>query len=249
MLPSRNWETALQPFLFRALLHGGASLGEALSESNGAIAADPAAMGTLTLFGDAGLVPRPVDRVPTPLESRDGLDVAAGDGAVLVAGTGLLAEDAGGPLVVPRATGSSSWVLTADYGRSGGRIGSAPERLDGRWTRRVRPWLDRLRGLAGLGLEVSTADVDAAHRMAAGAVRARARAEDLTSARDADAAFAEAERTLAELQFRLVDKEIRWASRTFYSFAAGWPEPWHGEDEGKRGDHREGEPVLEHRGE
>ena len=219
--------------LFRALVRRGASLGQALSEMNGAIFADPAAVGKLALFGDAGLAPVAVDLHPaetvTPIDGEGGVEVLASDAAVLVPGTGLLALDAGGPLVVPRATGSSSWVLTAVLGRSGGRIAQVPDRLDGRWSGRLRPWLDRLRGLAGLGLDVSTAELDTAHRMASSAVRARAEAADLTAARDADAAFTEAERKLAEIQYRMIDKEIRWASRTFYSFVDGWPEPWQSE--------------------
>jgi hypothetical protein len=65
--------------------------------------------------------------------------------------------------------------------------------------------------------------------MAAGAVRARADAEDLTAARSADAAFAEAERRLAELQYQMIDKDARWTSTTSASFVDGWPEPWQSE--------------------
>jgi len=215
--------------LFRALVRGGAALGEAVAEMNGSIAADRSARGRLALFGDAGLVPMASDEGPgavrTPLDERGGVEVPTSDSAVLVPGHGLLAVAAGGPMVVPRASDPSSWVLTGVCGRSGGRIGQAPQWLDDRWTERVRPWLDRLRALGSLGLGIGATDIDAAHRVAVRAVRARAEAEELGAAEDAAASFAQAERKLAELQFQLVDKEIRWTAKTYYSLLDSWPEP------------------------
>ncbi|MBC6446003.1 hypothetical protein [Actinokineospora xionganensis] len=215
--------------LFRALLRAGASLGTATAEMNGSIAADLSAGGRLALFGDAGLVPAPADRDPVEamasLDERDGVDVPAGNTALLVPGRDLLAAAQDGPLVVPRSRDSSSWVLTTAVGRSGGWIEQAPGYLDERWTARVRPWLDRLRGLGSLGMSVATAEVDAAHRLAAGAVRDRAVAADLGAARAAANAFADAERALTDLQFRLVDNEVRWAAKTYYSLVDGWPAP------------------------
>ncbi|MFI6761065.1 hypothetical protein ACIBF5_18205 [Micromonospora sp. NPDC050417] len=233
--------------LFQSLVRAGLSLGAALAEMNGAIAVDRAGVGRLGLFGDAGLVPAPTAVAPTtvvgdaiggatvvpssPTGPAGTVTVRARRAAQLVRGTGLLPADEGGPLVVPRRHGDSSWVVTTAAGRTGGRIDPAPSHLDEAWTTRVRPWLDRLRGLPALGWKIDRTALDGVHRTAVAALRQRAEAEHVAAAVAARVAFDGAVDELARIQSALVEREAEWIGQTFYSATDGWPEPWSSETE------------------
>ncbi|MBM0278954.1 hypothetical protein, partial [Micromonospora tarensis] len=105
--------------LLRGLLRAGLPLGTALAEVNQAIAADPAGVGRLALFGDAGLVPVPGGTPARLAASGDGVvEIPAGAAATLVDGTGLLPAQPGGPVLVTRADATTSWALTEVCGRS-----------------------------------------------------------------------------------------------------------------------------------
>ncbi|GLY26202.1 hypothetical protein [Micromonospora sp. NBRC 101691] len=216
--------------LFRALLYAGLSLGEACAEVNGALAADPAGVGRLMLFGDAGLIPVPsaADPFDAARRLRDGerLAVPASSAALLVTGGLAIAAEPGGPLPVPRPDARSSWVLTEPATRPEAGIVLAPERLDARWHGRIRPWIERMRELPEMGLKVDHKALDVVARSAVTAVRARAEADHLAAAEAAVAAFATAQRDLAALQARLIEDEVQWASGNLYNFVDGWPQPW-----------------------
>ncbi|MFI7673192.1 hypothetical protein [Actinophytocola sp. NPDC049390] len=212
--------------LCQALIRSGLPLGAVAQEVNKAIAADPEGLGRLVLFGDAGLVAAPAGPLPVRRPDADGgVTVAEGAGAVLVSGPPLLPVDRDGPLAVDRGDGGS-WVLTTAVDRRGGRLVPAPAAFDDAWDERVRPWLTRLRALPGMGITPDEDRLDAVHRKAVAALRARAAATHATAAQAAADAFAAQVDELADLQRGLVEHEVAWVAKSFYAFIDSWPEPW-----------------------
>jgi hypothetical protein len=153
-------------------------------------------------------------------------EIPAGPAAALVDGTGLLPVRPGGPVVVSRADGTTSWALTEAYGRSTGPVAPAPRPLDVPWRDGFRPWSQRLRELAEIGLRIDGDRLDALDRAARTAVQQRAEAEHLGAAREAAEAYASACAGLFALQHGAVEQELAVVARSFYHSYGGWPEPW-----------------------
>ncbi|WP_344554427.1 hypothetical protein [Kitasatospora saccharophila] len=212
--------------LFTALVRSGLSLGDALAEVNGAIAADPSALGRLGLFGDAGLVPLAGASVERVTSAAQVVEVTAGPGAVLADSALLLPANATGPLAVPRRDGQSCWLLTQAAGRAGGKVVEGPGNSAELWSQRIRPWLDRLRSLTSMGLTSDQQRLDGIHRQAVAALRAHGQACTVQDAEQADADFAAAVAELTDMQVGIVERETDWIRRNFYSFTENWPEPW-----------------------
>ncbi|MBM0275403.1 hypothetical protein, partial [Micromonospora tarensis] len=103
------------------------------------------------------------------------------------------------------------------------RAGAAPMRP---WRDHFRPWSHRLRELTEIGLRVDGDRLDALDRRAVAAVRQRAEADHLTTAREAAEAYASAHAGLAAVQHGAVEQELAVVARSFYHFIGGWPEPW-----------------------
>ncbi|MFF3672955.1 hypothetical protein ACFYYS_03090 [Streptomyces sp. NPDC002120] len=217
--------------LFQALIRSGFPLGLALSETNGAIAAERDGLGKLVLFGDAGLIPAPTipdpsDLIPCPVEGNMATMEHRQGAVLLETSHELIAAVAQGPLVVPRLQGGSSWVLTQAAGRGGGKVVTAPPHLGEAWLQRALPWLNHLRALGGQGLKPDRAALDGVHHKAITAVRERAQATDAQAAQKAITAFESALAELAAAQKRLVADETEWVSTSFYSTTESWPLPW-----------------------
>lgn len=216
--------------LFGALLRANLALGEVVQQVNGAIAADREGVGWIALFGDAGLVPDPAPVTAAERAVRPGADgsvtVPSSRAAVLVHDGAVLPVGPEGPTVVPRLDGKSCWALTEAVGRQGGTLVRVPAEVDGEWRERVRPWLDRLRGLAGAGMRVDRDILDGLHRRAVAALRARAEARHTAAAVAAVNDFGRVRTELQSLERELVQQEVEWAATTFYSFTDNWPEPW-----------------------
>jgi hypothetical protein len=216
--------------LFRALLRSGLSLGQAVAEVNGAIAADHEAMGKLVLFGDAGLVAFPSERDPyeaaAQLDGSGEVEIPVGPGATLVAGASVIGVARSGPLIVPRGSLDSSWALTTTAGRGGGPVVEAPASLDVIWAHRVRPWLESLRVLEHMGFSLDDDAVRSAESVASTARRSRAEAATSEAAGAAVEQFQGAIAQLAAVQSGWVADEISWVRATFYDFTEHWTVPW-----------------------
>ncbi|MEV7327299.1 hypothetical protein [Micromonospora sp. NPDC093244] len=213
--------------LLRGLLRAGLPLGTALAEVNQAIAVDPTGLGRLVLYGDAGLAPMPGATAVRVTASADGTtEIPAGPAATLLDGTGLLPLRPGGPVVVSRADGTTSWALTEAYGRSIGPVAPAPGPLDVSWRDRFRPWSQRLRELPEIGMRVDGDQLDALDQAARTAVEQRAAAEHLGAAREAAEAYASARAGLFAVQHAAIEQELTVVARSFYHSYGGWPEPW-----------------------
>ncbi|MEU4219853.1 hypothetical protein [Actinoplanes sp. NPDC026623] len=212
--------------LLRGLLRAGLPLGSALAEVNLAIEADPVGMGRLALFGDAGLAPVPGSTPARQVLSAEGAEIPAGPAATLVDGTGLLPVRPGGPVVVSRGDGTTSWALTDAYGRSAGLVVPAPSLLAAAWQDEFRPWVQRMREMPEIGLRIDADRLDALDLAARTAVRQRAEAEHLPAAREAAEAYASARAGLAAEQHDMIEQELTVVARTFYHFTCSWQEPW-----------------------
>jgi hypothetical protein len=185
------------------------------------VAADPAGVGRLALFGDAGLA----SAAPEPLVTfGPGDEIPAGRAAVLVRGTGLLPVEPDGPQVVARPDGDH-WVITSAAQRRGGRVEALPASPTAGWAG-LQACVQRLRAVPQMGVRIDRAALDEAYRQAAVAVRRRAEAGHVAAARAADAEFADAADGVAEAQALLVRTETGRIAGNFYSFVDGWTEPW-----------------------
>ncbi|MFF4806493.1 hypothetical protein ACFY1U_50435 [Streptomyces sp. NPDC001351] len=212
--------------LFQGLTRGGLPLGLALAEVNGVLDAEPDGLGRLVLFGDAGLAPVADGTIASVTCPPEGVRIAAQPAAVLVEGGPVMASGVGGPVVLTRPDGYTSWALTTVAGRPPGRVQLAPPRLDVLWTERVSGWLDRLQGLQSVGVQADFTVLDTVQRTAKEALLGRATATRVEEASEAVAAFESAVRELSRFQSRLVRGEIDWIRENFSSYVDGWRRPW-----------------------